>query len=163
MSNLELSRRQLFRGGLATLIARNFGLLEVGARAGPSLVPAVVPLSPFGAGSSDTLTQMIVDLMDEESMHPQYFARSAVRRILNEAAQPGADAKQVISKYFGDDAIASLPGPIDLFSEPSSIIDSSRAPDVAGDSEVIRNENVANSEFESDDAGDEVISSEGVV
>jgi len=85
-----------------------------------SLVPAAVPLSPFAPGSSETLTKMIVDLIDEESMHPKYFARSAVRRILTEASQPGADAKEVVLKYFPDEVSGVLPRSDGLLPQPST-------------------------------------------
>jgi hypothetical protein len=78
--------------------------------------------------------------MDEESMHPNYFGRSAVRRILREAAQPGADVKQVISKYFPDDAIEALPGTSEFLSHPSPITGLFRDAEVAVDDSVVESD-----------------------
>lgn len=130
MSNLNFSRRQLFKGGFATLFAEKLGAISALGCADVSLVPTPLGrFNPFSVESTDTLTKMIVDLMDDESMHPKHLARSAVRIILNEAAQPGADAKQVIAKYFPDETVKSLSKPGNLFPGPSTICSSHDAND----------------------------------
>jgi hypothetical protein len=117
LTKLEFSRRQIFLGGLVTMMAGSSGPLGVGM----SAVPSAAPLSQAVADGSDTLTRMILDLVDEESIRPNYLARSAVRRIFSEAAQPGADARQVICKYFPDSPIGVLPGTGEGFTLPSKI------------------------------------------
>lgn len=158
MSSIEFSRRQLFRGGLATLVAGKIGVLEAGVRLASAPVLTVRTLSPFSNGSSDRLTQMIVDLMDED-MGPKHMALSAARRILAEAAQPGADAKKVILKYFPDEAVEMPPVSDDPFACRSSIIGSSPSGAIAsghdGDDALISN--MGAPELENEDAGYEGI------
>lgn len=99
---MELSRRSLFRGLLAVSALRFLPAVPVAMPAGPVVART---LNPFALGSSDSLTEMVLALLDDEhKMETIGFIRSVPSFRIEMLDEIGRDESlsEALTRHLGD-------------------------------------------------------------